>query len=125
MKLNCFYCNYGTDEDVSAPDYIVVNPHAASKIARLVLVEKDDFFGLVNSEGQTIQFIVDDFNLVTIDMPIKMKDSDEFRSHQGISDLTEVEKIIAKLPKSFAGLEKKLKLTKVVKIKPPHEETAE
>ena len=117
MDLNCFYCNYGTDESVSAPDFIVVNELAASKFARLVLTSKDDFFGLVNEDGDTIQFLVEGYDLITIDMPVKAEEGEEYLSYQRKSDMDEVEEVIVNLPKSFVGLEAKLKLKKPRPIK--------
>lgn len=114
MEYKCYYCNYGLDEDVAGPDYITLNKNAASKIVRVILAANNDFFGLINHEGRTIQFVVEEDGYITVDMPIEKPGSEIPVFHQRKTGLSEVEKIIANLPDSFEGLENALELNDVI-----------
>ena len=103
------YKLYELDESVEGPDYLELTSHAASKVARLVLAKDGDFFGLLDPENRTIQFIVGDDGYITIDMPLNKNGKVIF--FQRKTGLGEVEKIISNLPASFAGLETILHLS--------------
>jgi hypothetical protein len=111
MNFRCFYCHYELDESVEGPDYLELTSHAASKVARLVLANDGDFFGLLDAENLIIQFIVGDDGYITIDMPINT--DGKVILFQKKTGLGEVEKIISNLPASFAGLENVLNLSDV------------
>lgn len=65
-----FYCRYEPEEFYEENDLFMTAEESAKK-AEGILLEEEDFWGMTNDQGQTMQFMVEEDGKLCIDIPVE------------------------------------------------------
>ncbi|MEM9415592.1 MAG: hypothetical protein AAGA29_08975 [Planctomycetota bacterium] len=97
MVYQAFYCCYSTGKQVASSDPVEIDRDCVGTVALDVLRAKDDFFGLVDSEGTTLQFMREDEH-VWMEVPAPAEQASYGKS----ITMDALKALLASLPPTFS-----------------------
>jgi hypothetical protein len=95
-----FYNCHSSGDRVDSADAIIAEKDTVIDVAPQILRKSDDFFGVIDSEGRTLQFMREVGDLVWMEIPTP-KENGSYGCHIAISDL---EMVLISLPATFQSV---------------------
>ena len=99
-----FYCTYQNGNCIEFQKPVKLDTKGISELVALVVEEKENFVGFTDSNGTTLQFIVEDIDVIWVEIPFPEQNG----SYGTQIDIEDMQEIIGSLKQPYLAYKAQL-----------------